>query len=95
MGSPRASLPYTSSYDDNAILAYEDKEIRWMDILEIVTIRYKVEGCSIRGLAREHGMNRKTVRKILSEGGGVFPPAEFFKELIGSVLENGFEDELE
>lgn len=42
-----------------------------MDIREVITMRYKVEGCSIRGLAREHGMSRKTIRKILAEGGRV------------------------
>ena len=42
-----------------------------MDIRETITMRHKVEGCSIRFLAREHCMSRKTIRKILAEGGVV------------------------
>lgn len=42
-----------------------------MDIRETITMRYKVEGCSIRSLSREHGMSRKTIRKILAEGGRI------------------------
>ena len=40
-----------------------------MGIREIITMRHKVEGCSIRFLSREHHMSRKTIRKILDEGG--------------------------
>ncbi len=42
-----------------------------MDIREIITKRHKLEGCSIRSLAREHGMSRKTIRKMLEEGGRI------------------------
>ena len=40
-----------------------------MGIREIITMRHKVEGCSIRFLSREHHMSRKTIRKIIDEGG--------------------------